>query len=62
MCIRDSIGGSVANAGALLFDPIRQTMRERSQRVYWENTPVVPAALGDDVVLLGALALALERV
>lgn len=56
------IGGSVANAGDLLFDPIQQTMKERSQRVYWENTPVVLAALGDDVVLLGALALALERI
>lgn len=56
------IGGSVANAGDLLFDPLRQTVRERAQRVYWEHTPIVPAALGDDVVLLGALALALERI
>ncbi|MCS7179425.1 MAG: ROK family protein [Anaerolineae bacterium] len=56
------IGGSVANAGALLFDPIGQTVRERAQRVYWENISIVPAALGDDVVLLGALALALERI
>lgn len=56
------LGGSVAiGAGDLLMAPLRQTVRERSQRVYWENTPIVPAALEDDVVLLGALALALER-
>ncbi len=56
------LGGSVAiGAGDLLLTPLRRTVRERSQQVYWENTPIVYAALGDDVGLLGALALALER-
>lgn len=55
------LGGSVVKAGDLLLEPLRQTVRERTQRVYWENTSIVQAALGDDVVLLGALALALER-
>ncbi len=55
------LGGSVVKAGDLLLEPLRQTVRERVQPVYWENTPIVQAALGDDVVLLGALALALER-
>jgi len=55
------IGGSVAKAGELLFEPIRATVRERTMAsYYWENTPIVPAALGDDVGLLGAVAL-LER-
>lgn len=56
------LGGSVAiGAGELLMAPIRRTVQERSQRVYWENTSITFAALGDDVGLLGALALALER-
>lgn len=56
------LGGSVAiGAGQLLMAPIQRTVRKRSQQVYWENTPITYAALEDDVVLLGALALALER-
>jgi glucokinase len=52
------IGGGVAKAGALLFEPIRATVRERAMAsYYWENTPIVPATLGDDVGLLGAVAL-----
>jgi glucokinase len=56
------IGGSVAKAGDLLFEPIRATVRERAMAsYYWENTPIVPATLGDDVGLLGAVALVLLR-
>jgi glucokinase len=56
------IGGSVAKAGDLLFEPIRATVRERAMASYfWENTPIVPATLGDDVGLLGAVALVLLR-
>lgn len=55
------LGGSVVKAGDLLLEPLRQTVRERAQRVYWGNTPIVQATLGDDGVLLGALALAMER-
>jgi glucokinase len=56
------IGGGVAQAGALLFEPIRATVRERAMAsCYWENTPIVPATLGDDVGLLGAVALVLLR-
>lgn len=54
------IGGSVAKAGDLLFEPIRATVRERAMAsYYWENTPILPATLGDDVGLLGAVALVL---
>jgi len=54
------IGGGVSKAGALLFEPIRATVRERAMAdCYWENTPIVPATLGDDVGLLGAVALVL---
>ena len=54
------IGGSVTKAGDLLFEPIRATVRERAMAsCYWESTPIVPATLGDDVALLGAVALVL---
>ncbi len=56
------IGGSVAKAGELLFGPIEETVRARAPEVYWRETPILPAALGDDVGLLGALALALEKI
>jgi glucokinase len=51
------LGGSVTLAGDLLMDPIRETIRERAPQVYQEQTRVVLAELGDDVVLKGALAL-----
>ena len=54
------IGGGVAKAGHLLLEPIRATVRERAMSdYYWEGVPIVPAALGDDVGLLGAVALVL---
>ncbi|HEC34396.1 MAG TPA: ROK family protein, partial [Chloroflexi bacterium] len=49
------IGGSVAKAGDLLFEPIRETVRSRAPEIYWRHTPILPAALGDNVGLLGAL-------
>jgi glucokinase len=51
------IGGGVSKVGDLLFEPIRQTVRTRADHFYWEECPIVPAALGDDVGLLGGLAL-----
>ena len=57
------LGGSVAlHSGDLLWKPMRKAIRERAMSpLYWEHTPVVPAALGDDVGLLGALALVLAE-
>ena len=51
------IGGGVSQVGDLLFEPIRRTVRARAGHFYWEDCPIVPAALGDDVGLLGALAM-----
>ncbi len=56
------IGGGVAKAGHLLFEPIRATVRERAMAGFpWEDVPIVPATLGDDVGLLGAVALVVLR-
>jgi glucokinase len=53
------IGGGVTHGGDLLFDPIRTTVKERAMQQYWVDVPIVPAVLGDDVGLLGALVLVL---
>lgn len=56
------LGGGVTQLGDLLFEPVRARVRELAMSpVYWENTPIVQAALGDDVGLLGALALVLKE-
>ena len=54
------IGGGVAKAGPLLFEPIRRTIRERTSGVYHENLEVVPAELGNDGGIIGCAALAVE--
>lgn len=57
------LGGGVTLAGDLLFKPIRRTAHRRVQiPQYAEGTEIVPAALGDDVSLLGALTLASSEV
>ena len=48
------IGGGVAQAGDLLFDPIRRTARERVQVILIERVQIVPAQLGTDAGLIGA--------
>lgn len=52
------LGGSVMKAGALLTDAIWEVIRARAPHQYWEGLSIVSAALGDDVVLIGAVALA----
>ncbi len=51
------LGGSVTKAGPLLFDPMWAAIKEFVPPIYWEGLTIVPAALGDDVGLLGAVAL-----
>jgi len=48
------IGGGVAQAGDLLFDPIRRTVRERAHVTPIEKIQIVPAQLGTDAGLIGA--------
>jgi glucokinase len=53
------IGGGVAAAGDLLFQPIRRTICERTSKLFNEQLKVVPAELGNDAGILGNAALAL---
>jgi glucokinase len=54
------IGGGVAQAGERLFGYIRQTIRTRCEKTFWEKLDVVPATLGNDAGIIGAASLALE--
>jgi glucokinase len=56
------IGGGVSLMGErLLFEPLRQLVAERVFQPFAGLTDIVPAALGEEVVVHGALALALGR-
>jgi glucokinase len=54
------IGGGVAKAGELLFDPIRRSVRARTLDIFHRDLRIVPAALGNDAGIIGNAALALD--
>jgi glucokinase len=51
------IGGGVAKSGALLFDPLRETLASYARLDFLRGVRVVPAELGGDAGLVGAAAL-----
>jgi glucokinase len=55
------IGGGVSHLGALLFDPIRRTVAERAIPAIADGVEILPAHLGDQVGLLGAIAIVLHE-
>lgn len=56
------IGGGVSLIGEkLLFEPLRQKVAERVFKPFADCYDIVPAALGEEVVVHGALALARKR-
>jgi glucokinase len=56
------IGGGVSLMGEqLLFEPLRHLVAERVFRPFAGLTDIVPAALGEEVVVHGAIALACKR-
>jgi len=52
------VGGGIAKAGEALFAPLRAELRRQVTGWSGARLDVVPASLGDDGVLWGALALA----
>lgn len=50
------IGGGVSNAGDLLWGPMRETVRTRAMTSCQRGLEFVPAALGDDAGIFGAIA------
>lgn len=55
------IGGGVANAGEILFKPLRQVVKASIMKHPYRKPLIVPAKLGEDAGLLGAAALALRK-
>lgn len=54
------IGGGVAKSGALLFDPLREALRNYAGLDFIRDLRVLPAELGGDAGLVGAAALAIS--
>ena len=54
------VGGGVARAGKVLFDPLRVGVRRRVMPVHRSSVRIVRAKRGDRAVLLGAAAMALR--
>jgi glucokinase len=52
-----AIGGGMAQAGSLLFDPLEETLRRYVVLDFARDVRVVPAALGQSAGLVGAAAL-----
>lgn len=55
---RIALGGGVSLMGALLLDPLRESLQEHSFGPYRGSVDLVPCALEEDVVIVGALLLA----
>ncbi len=51
------IGGGVANAGALLFNEVRKTVKERAMKGPADFVRIVKAQLGEDAGIVGAAVL-----
>jgi len=56
------IGGGIAQAGRLLFEPILRTVRARALMVPASTCRILPAHLGDDAGIIGASVLAARGV
>ena len=54
------IGGGVAKAGKLLFDPLREALASYARLDFIRDLRVVPAELGGDAGLVGAAALVIS--
>lgn len=54
------LGGGVTKAGHILFEPLRAEVRRRVKLVPVASVPILPAALGSDVGILGAAAVAMD--
>lgn len=53
------IGGGVSKGGNIVFDKVNEVVKKRCFEAMWKSTKIVPAALGTDAGVIGALALAI---
>ena len=54
------LGGGVAQAGELIFTPIRKALRERVSPVFYDHLQIVPAQMGSDAGIIGIGTLAID--
>jgi glucokinase len=54
------IGGGVAQAGPLLFDPLRRKVKSMLSTVVWEGLQIVPAKFHNEAGIIGNAALAAD--
>lgn len=56
------IGGGVAQAGALLFEPLECKMKSMLSTVVWEGLKILPAKFSNEAGIIGNAALAADAV
>lgn len=56
------LGGGMAGAGDMLFEPLQAGIRQRVRLVPVEQVEVLPAGLGPDSALRGSLAVAIQAI
>ncbi|MCK4277218.1 MAG: ROK family protein, partial [Phycisphaerae bacterium] len=54
------LGGGVAQIGELLFDTVRECVRERVRMFPTDDVRIEPSLLGDKAGTLGGIALAMK--
>ena len=54
------IGGGIAKAGKLIFDPLWKKMKAQLAPSFTKNLKVVPAHFGNDAGIIGSAAVAVE--
>jgi len=56
------VGGGVTKSDDLIFAPARRVVAERAGCYFQKDVPILKAALGDDVGLIGAAAMVLDSI
>lgn len=56
-----AIGGGVSKGGQIVFDKVREVVKERCFESMVESCKIVPAGLGTDAGVIGAVALAITE-
>jgi len=56
------IGGGVAQAGALLFEPLERKVQSMLSTVVWEKLKIVPATFSNDSGIIGNAAMAADGI
>jgi len=55
------LGGGVAQAGAVLFEPLKRAVAARTSRLKFDVEQIVPAQLGPEAGVVGAAQWAREQ-